>query len=70
VTWKLEDSAGKTKLSFVQSGFDTANPPYGAWTGWLSGLAELRRYHELADWRPIWLHDPTDNVAADAHADA
>ncbi|MFC6015555.1 SRPBCC domain-containing protein [Plantactinospora solaniradicis] len=68
VTWELEESAGKTKLSFVQSGFDTSNPPYGAWTGWLSGLAELRRYHELADWRPIWLHDPTDNMSADAPA--
>ncbi|WP_422772239.1 SRPBCC domain-containing protein [Plantactinospora sp. WMMC1484] len=53
VSWELEGSEGKTKLSFVQSGFD--QPPYAGWTGWLSGLAELRRYHELADWRPIWL---------------
>lgn len=68
VSWELEGSEGKTKLSFVQSGFDTGNPPYAAWTGWLSGLAELRRYHELADWRPFWLYDPTDNVSEDAHA--
>ncbi|MFY1674664.1 SRPBCC family protein [Plantactinospora sp. WMMB334] len=53
VSWELEGSEGKTKLSFVQSGFD--RPPYAGWTGWLSGLAELRRYHELPDWRPIWL---------------
>ncbi|WP_405085234.1 SRPBCC domain-containing protein [Microbispora sp. NBC_01389] len=57
VTWELEDTGGATRLTFVQSGFDTANPPYGAWTGWLSGLAELRRYHEQPDWRPIWLAD-------------
>jgi uncharacterized protein YndB with AHSA1/START domain len=53
--WELADSAGKTRLTFVQSGFDTDNPPYDAWMGWLSGVAELRRYHELSDWRPIWL---------------
>ncbi|MEO3742288.1 SRPBCC family protein [Plantactinospora sp. B5E13] len=64
VTWELAESDGKTKLSFVQSGFDTTNPPYGAWSGWLSGLAELRRFHELADWRPIWLHDPDEVIAA------
>lgn len=56
-TWELEDTGGKTRLTFVQSGFDTANPPYGAWTGWLSGLASLRRYHEERDWRPIWIED-------------
>ncbi|MGN9779278.1 SRPBCC family protein [Micromonospora sp. H33] len=54
-TWELAESAGKTKLTFVQSGFDEQNPPYGAWAGSVSGLAELRRYHEMADWRPIWL---------------
>jgi uncharacterized protein YndB with AHSA1/START domain len=53
--WELADSGGQTRLTFVQSGFDTGNPPYGAWLGWLSGVAELRRYHELSDWRPIWL---------------
>jgi hypothetical protein len=25
------------------------------WMGWLSGVAELRRYCELDDWAPIWL---------------
>ena len=39
----------------MQSGFDGKRPPYGAWMGWLSGFAELRRFHELADWRPRWL---------------
>jgi uncharacterized protein YndB with AHSA1/START domain len=54
-TWELEDSGGRTRLTFVQSGFDTDNPPYGSWMGWLGGIAELRRYHELAGWRSIWL---------------
>ena len=54
--WELEGSEGKTRLTLVQSGFDTARPPYGGWMGWLSGIAELRRYHELADWRPIWIN--------------
>lgn len=52
-TWELEGSAGKTRLTFVQSGFD--EPPYAGWLGWLSGVAELRRYHEIPNWRPMWL---------------
>ncbi|MFG2105255.1 SRPBCC family protein [Micromonospora chersina] len=54
-TWELAESGGRTKLTFVQSGFDEGNPPYAAWTGSVAGLAELRRFHELADWKPIWL---------------
>ncbi|MEH0980868.1 SRPBCC family protein [Micromonospora sp. CPCC 205556] len=54
-TWELAESDGKTKLTFVQSGFDEANPPYGAWSGVVSGLYELRRFNEEADWQPIWL---------------
>jgi uncharacterized protein YndB with AHSA1/START domain len=56
-TWELADSDGKTRLTIVQSGFDEQNPPYAGWLGNVSGFAELRRYHELPDWRPIWL-DP------------
>jgi uncharacterized protein YndB with AHSA1/START domain len=52
--WELEDSDGKTRLTFVQSGFDATNPPYPGWTGWLAGMAELRRYHELPRWRSLW----------------
>jgi uncharacterized protein YndB with AHSA1/START domain len=59
-TWELEDSEGRTRLTLVSSGFDSARPPYAAWCGTISGLAELRRYHELADWRPIWLQDATE----------
>jgi uncharacterized protein YndB with AHSA1/START domain len=54
-SWELEDSDGKTRITLVQSGFDDKQPPYGAWLGWLSGVAELRRFHELSDWRPIWV---------------
>ncbi|MCP3783000.1 SRPBCC family protein [Micromonospora sp. A3M-1-15] len=53
--WELAESGGRTKLTFVQSGFDEGNPPYAAWTGSVAGLAELRRFHEVADWQPIWL---------------
>jgi hypothetical protein len=38
----------------VQSGFDPTNPPYPGWAGWLSGIAALRRYHELPRWTSIW----------------
>jgi uncharacterized protein YndB with AHSA1/START domain len=54
-TWELAESGGRTKLTFVQSGFDESNPPYAAWSGSVAGLAELRRFHEMADWQPIWL---------------
>lgn len=53
-SWELEGSDGKTRLTMMHSGFDPANPPYPGWAGWLSGLAELRRYHEVPRWRSIW----------------
>lgn len=52
-TWELEGSAGGTRLTIVQSGFD--EPPHAGWTGWLSGLVELRRFHELPNWRSLWV---------------
>lgn len=54
-TWELEGSDGRTRLTLVQSGFDDQQPPYAAWSGTVAGIAELRRFHELPDWRPIWL---------------
>jgi uncharacterized protein YndB with AHSA1/START domain len=53
-SWELEGSGGKTRLTVVHSGFDPANPPYPGWAGCLAGIAGLRRYHELAQWRTIW----------------
>ncbi|MEV5960544.1 SRPBCC domain-containing protein [Kribbella sp. NPDC051952] len=52
--WELAESEGKTRLTFVMSGFDESNPPYGAWLGWLSGVAGLRRFNELKDWQ-VWV---------------
>ncbi|WP_260190212.1 SRPBCC family protein [Actinophytocola gossypii] len=55
-TWELAGSEGRTRLTFVQSGFDA--PPHTGWTGWLAGMVELRRYHEVPGWRPLWIfHD-------------
>jgi uncharacterized protein YndB with AHSA1/START domain len=54
-TWELADSGGKTRLTLMQSGFDPERPPYAAWSGTVAGVAELRRFLELADWRSIWL---------------
>lgn len=61
-TWELEGSGGKTRLTFVQSGFDERRPPYGAWMGSLAGFAELRRFHELSNWRPVWLQVQLDGM--------
>ncbi len=52
--WELAGSDGKTRLTLMQSGFDPDNPPYPGWIGSLGGLAALRRYHELPQWRTIW----------------
>lgn len=68
-TWELEGSQGRTRLTFVNSGFDDGNPPYADWTGWLSGLAALRRFHELPDYRPIWLSFEWPGMAEGVLAD-
>ena len=54
-TWELEDSQGKTRLTFVQSGFSTPRPPYAAWLGTLSGFLSLRRFVEEPDWKSIYV---------------
>jgi Activator of Hsp90 ATPase homolog 1-like protein len=53
-TWELEGSEGQTRLTFVHSGF-TGHPPYAGWIGWLAGASELRRFHEMPGWRPMWV---------------
>jgi uncharacterized protein YndB with AHSA1/START domain len=69
VSWELAESQGKTRLTFVQSGFDPGNPPLSAWTGWLGGLSQLRRFHELPNWEPIWLPSSDGrNAAEQRHA--
>jgi uncharacterized protein YndB with AHSA1/START domain len=64
-TWELDGSDGRTRLTIVQSGFDLDNPPYPGWAGWLSGLAELRRYHEMPRWRTIWRHIEAPGIPAE-----
>lgn len=54
-SWELADSAGRTRLTFVHSGFDDGRPPYAGWLGALGGLVELRRYHEIENWRTMWV---------------
>ena len=54
-SWELEDSAGRTRLTFVHSGFDDDRPPHGSWLGSLGGLGELRRFHEVPGWTPAVL---------------
>ncbi|HEX3588028.1 MAG TPA: SRPBCC domain-containing protein [Pseudonocardiaceae bacterium] len=61
-TWELADSAGRTRLTFVNSGFDETKPPYSGWLGWLGGLAELRRYHEVGNWRTRWVDVQLDGI--------
>jgi hypothetical protein len=63
-SWELDGSDGKTRLTLGQSGFDHANPPYPGWAGWLSGIAALRRYHELPRWRSIWRQVEITDVPA------
>jgi uncharacterized protein YndB with AHSA1/START domain len=63
-SWELAGSAGKTRLTFVQSGFDPQHPQHGTWMGWLGGVAELRRFHEVPDWRPVWLDVELEGMPA------
>jgi uncharacterized protein YndB with AHSA1/START domain len=61
-SWELADSAGRTKLTFVHSGFDESRPPYDGWLGALGGLAELRRYHEVENWRTRWVEVQLEGI--------
>jgi uncharacterized protein YndB with AHSA1/START domain len=56
VRWELTADGGTTHLTFVQSGFrdDELDSAAQHEAGWLGGLAELRRLHELgAAWKPV-----------------
>ncbi|MFC8850448.1 MULTISPECIES: SRPBCC domain-containing protein [unclassified Micromonospora] len=61
-SWELSDSGGRTRLTFVQSGFDQSAPPFDGWLGWLGGLVELRRFHELKRWRPMWVEQHLEGI--------
>nr|WP_042193966.1 SRPBCC domain-containing protein [Kibdelosporangium sp. MJ126-NF4]CEL20984.1 hypothetical protein [Kibdelosporangium sp. MJ126-NF4]CTQ95502.1 hypothetical protein [Kibdelosporangium sp. MJ126-NF4] len=63
VSWELEGSDGKTFLTFVHSGYTDSELDSAAQheAGWLGGLAELKRMHELGeDWRPLTTDLPSD----------
>jgi uncharacterized protein YndB with AHSA1/START domain len=62
VRWELTDSGGATHLTFVQSGFSQAEADSAAQheAGWLAGIAELRRMHELDPaWTPLTTELPS-----------
>ena len=64
-SWELDGSDGQTRLTIVQSGFAVDNPPYPGWAGWLAGVAELRRYHEVPRWRTIWRRIEAPGIPAE-----
>ena len=54
--WELSESNGVTTLTFTQSGFTPAERDNAAQheAGWMGGLLELRRMHELGEeWTPL-----------------
>lgn len=54
--WELDGTGGKTRLTFVQSGFtaDERDNVAQHEAGWLGALAELKRMHSLGpDWTPL-----------------
>jgi uncharacterized protein YndB with AHSA1/START domain len=63
VRWELEGSGGRTHLTFVQSGYSSAERDSAAQheAGWLAGIAELRRMHELGEaWTPLTTELPSE----------
>lgn len=53
ITWTLEESSGKTRLTFVQSGFDSDEDNSGLYTGWNMFINYVRSVAEYgADWQP------------------
>jgi hypothetical protein len=51
--WEFADDGAATRFTF---GFNReGDPPYPGWMGWLCGISQLRRYHELGERQPIWL---------------
>jgi len=59
---ELHPGGGRTRLTFVHSGFDDTRPPYAGWLGGLAGMAELRRYHEIKNWHTMWVEVQLDGL--------
>jgi uncharacterized protein YndB with AHSA1/START domain len=68
VTWEIENIDGKTRLVFLQDSTGMERSAYPGWCAWLSAITELRRFHELNNWRPTWLDanttDKTEGITA------
>lgn len=53
-TWLLSEVDYGTRLS-VTMRLGDGPPPPRSWCGWLSGINQLRRLHEIPDRCPIWV---------------
>lgn len=53
-TWELSEVDDGTRLSVTML-LDGGPPPPRSWCGWLSGINQLRRLHEVPDRCPIWV---------------
>ncbi|MFC4855098.1 SRPBCC family protein [Actinophytocola glycyrrhizae] len=53
-TWELSEVDTGTRLS-VGMVLRGGPPPPASWCGWLSGINQLRRLHEVPDRCPIWV---------------
>ena len=63
VTWTLEESAGKTRLTLAHSGFAEGRRSDGEWGGWLTYLSLIKSLVEYgAEWVPP-LKELTKQVA-------
>lgn len=64
MTWTLEESGGKTRLTFTQSGFDSDEDVSHIYTGWRSFLNWVRSVAEYgAKWQPPLVVLSADSVA-------
>ncbi|MFI7674694.1 SRPBCC domain-containing protein [Actinophytocola sp. NPDC049390] len=53
-TWELSEVDAGTRLS-VSMSLRGGPPPPRSWCGWLSGVNQLRRFHEVPERCPIWV---------------
>ncbi len=54
-TWRMSEVDYGTRLSVTMRSPSGGPPPPASWHGWLSGITQLRRLHEVPDRCPIWL---------------